>query len=68
MDVLVGQVYRDKDKRMISGNRRVRVLQVRTDNKAVCSDCDKHGIPFSDRQTVIAVKNLRKRFELVERV
>ena len=57
-----GQVYRDKDKRM--DNRYLRVVQVRSDQKAVCAPCSRDGrySPYGT-QTVVSVKNLRTRFE-----
>lgn len=70
--VEVGQVYRDKDKRMSGGNRHVLVVALnggRRANKAVCVPCYSDGKRFYEvgtHSTTHNPKNLEKRFELVQ--
>lgn len=65
--VKVGQVYRDKDKRMYSGKRYLLVTYLHTvGDKADTVQCDVNGRRFeSARVYKISRKNLEKRFELV---
>lgn len=67
----VGEVYRDKDKRMSSGNRHVLVVATNgghAGDRAVCVPCKSDGsrIFYDGRMTTtISAKTLAKRFQLV---
>ena len=68
----IGEVYRDKDKRMSNGNRHVLVVATnggRRCDKAVCVPCTPEGARrFRDGSmtTAISAKTLASRFELVK--
>lgn len=44
-DVLVGQMWRDRDPRMLSGNRRVRIIDAEPLGHVVYRAVDYHGTP-----------------------
>ena len=69
-DIQIGQVYRDKDKRMLSGNRYLVVMCLGIPPaKVELAQCRKDGSRFdSERRYKISRKNLRTRFELVKGV
>lgn len=69
MAVEVGQVYRDKDKRMSSGQRYLIVREAGS-ARSKLAPCSYDGTAFSWRDyehtTWISNRNLEKRFELVQ--
>lgn len=69
-EVKVGQVYRDKDKRMLSGRRYLIVREVGSP-KSKLAPCSVDGTAYNYRYdnveplVTISNKNLQSRFELV---
>lgn len=65
-----GQIWRDRDKRMSSGNRHVRLVALREDGRweAVASYEQEPGKWVADgqRPTRISPKNLGPKWELVQ--
>lgn len=63
-EVKIGQVYRDKDKRMSSGNRHIIVMSLNSgprNDKVLCL-----SYPSMMRATRHSIKGLQTRFELVK--
>jgi hypothetical protein len=61
--VEVGQVYRERDKRMFGRCVKVMDMDFRY---ARCSSCRPDGSNASNRSTRISLMNLQTRFDLVE--
>jgi hypothetical protein len=62
--VELGQVYRDKDKRM--EGRHLKIIHVKN-GKAVCVPCAVTGMVWSDfSPTTVSIENLQTRFELIQ--
>jgi hypothetical protein len=71
-EIKVGQVYRDKDKRMSGGNRYLLVMGI-VRNKWQLVSCSPDGTRYSylgssEPSTRVSDKGLQTRFELVEDV
>lgn len=62
MNIQPGQVWRDRDKRMRSGNRRCRILSIENGRVVMQS------IHSTIRPTKVSLKTLEKRWELVRDV
>lgn len=59
IEVKVGQVWRDLDKRMYSGNRHCKVMSV-ADGKALMKLCNSNGFVISERHVKVSVRRMHK--------
>ena len=61
-EIKVGQVWRDRDRRMYSGNRRCRIVAIADDRAHMKGVMDNSERP---RLTRVRLRNLRAKWELV---
>lgn len=61
--VEVGQVYRDKDKRMSGRFLKVKTLDIRY---AECVDCTSTGRELSTRKRIVSIVSLQTRFQRIQ--
>jgi hypothetical protein len=59
IEVKVGQVWKDLDKRMLNGQRHVKVMRVH-EGKAVVQLCHESGGVYSVRETTISIRRMHK--------